>query len=839
MPRLRQGLRRWLSVSLASAVGLSGLGLGAELLLSKPAKSAEDITVRLTGPLVFTLTLESLETFAETGEVTGNLRLLARFLNEQALAGLRPLLQFKFPLEARTVGNLSYSPLGRDVLGNVGMIFQSTPGENGFHAVRAAAINAAAKAGPEGWTILDVMREFPADSISVNVQGLQALQQELAIYLSYNRAAVEAIRTQAAAEAATQTGLDLAALPELSQPGPYAFTKTTITVTNPALRQTQRGLSVNYDFDVDVYLPEGTPGPAPVVIVSHGFGAVKEDFIFLNRHLASHGYVVVAPDHVGSDLEYRREFLGGRLNTLLSPIEFVNRPQEISFLLDELEQLVASSPDWAARLDLERIAAIGDSLGSSTVLALAGAEINRSRIVETCDRDVFSLNFALYLECRARFLPPQNFDLSDPRIKAIISAHNMGAALYGPESIANIDVPILMVTGSADITSPVVTEQFAPFIWLQAEPRYLVLLQRGTHFSSKPPGEGSGDVPSILMGEHREVGSAYYKGLTVAFLGAHLRGEEQYLPYLTAAYAKARSEGQPMVMDMITSLTAEQVNAAYPGTPPVALMPPPAVAPPPREESILTAIERTGELRIAMRRDAPPFGYVDNSGWTGYCPALAVALRDYLREEIQADIAIELVELPSSLVDRFDLVRDGQVYLECGPNSIQEDIEGIEFSRLIFATGSRFLTTVTQAPTINPALSLEGLNLGVLANSTNEVFLQERYPAANITRFDGPSGRADAIQAVNNGQLDAFLGDDILTRSAINQLGLPQQTLTLVPELPLTCEYYSLALPSNDPAWVDTVNAFLRAQAGEDTWSTWLGDLAPDYLDTLTYCLNR
>ncbi|NJL48840.1 MAG: transporter substrate-binding domain-containing protein [Leptolyngbyaceae cyanobacterium SM2_5_2] len=324
------------------------------------------------------------------------------------------------------------------------------------------------------------------------------------------------------------------------------------------------------------------------------------------------------------------------------------------------------------------------------------------------------------------------------------------------------------------------------------------------------------------------------------FLRAHLQGQEQYLPYLSAAYAEAISQAQPMVMDIITSLTGAQVNAAYHGPPPVALVPSPAVPPPPREESILSAIERTGELRIAMRRDAPPFGYVDsNTGWAGYCPNLALALRDYLREEIQAEVAIELVELPSSLADRFDLVRDGQVYLECGPNSIQEGIEGIEFSNLIFATGSRFLTTTAKAPTVNPALALDGLAIGVLANSTNETFLQERYPAAAITRFDGPTGRADAIQSVNNGQIDAFLGDDILTLAEMDRLNLTQPPLTLVPEIPLTCEYYSLALPNNDPAWVATVNTFLRAKAGEDTWSTWLGEFAPDSINTLAYCLNR
>jgi ABC-type amino acid transport substrate-binding protein len=472
------------------------------------------------------------------------------------------------------------------------------------------------------------------------------------------------------------------------------------------------------------------------------------------------------------------------------------------------------------------------------VMALAGANLNRARIVEACDRTTFTLSFPLYLQCRARFLPPKDFDLSDPRIKAVVAAHNMGAALYGPEGVSQIEIPILMVSGSVDVTSPVVTEQFAPFIWLNAEPRYLALLQQGTHFSSKPPGEGAGDVPKILMGEHRDVGSRYYKGLTVAFLGAHLQDDAQYQPYLTAAYAKAISTGQPMVMDIITSLTAEQVNAAYAGTPPVAIVPPPATPVPPREESILAAIERTGELRVAMRRDAPPFGYVDATGWTGYCPALAVALRDYVRQETGGTIAVELVELPSTLSDRYDLVRNGQVYLECGPNTVRDDIDGIEFSSLIFATGSRFLTTRSQPPKLNPALPLTGVRVGVLANTTNELVLRERFPEATVTRYDGPTGRTDAVQAVVNGEIDAFLGDDVLTFAEVIRSGLPIEELTQVPELPLTCEYYSLALPNNDPEWVATVNAFLDDQVSETTWDAWLGSFAPYALNTLNHCLN-
>ena len=109
---------------------------------------------------------------------------------------------------------------------------------------------------------------------------------------------------------------------------------------------------------------------------------------------------------------------------------------------------------------------------------------------------------------------------------------------------------------------------------MEQTPRYMALLQAGTHFSSKPAGEGAGDVPSILMGEHRDVGSVYYKTLATAFLGAHLRQDEGFLPYLSAAYGDAMSDGNPMTLDIITALTAEQVESAFAGRPPFAVIPP-------------------------------------------------------------------------------------------------------------------------------------------------------------------------------------------------------------------------------------------------------------------------
>jgi pimeloyl-ACP methyl ester carboxylesterase len=49
----------------------------------------------------------------------------------------------------------------------------------------------------------------------------------------------------------------------------------------------------------EAFLPEGVAHPLPFVVFSHGFGGHRRQSTFLLRHLASHGYAVVAPDHLG------------------------------------------------------------------------------------------------------------------------------------------------------------------------------------------------------------------------------------------------------------------------------------------------------------------------------------------------------------------------------------------------------------------------------------------------------------------------------------------------------------------------------------------------------------
>lgn len=286
--KFTKGLSRFI-FSLTSISLMATAGAVFEGFTAAPSLSAEAIRFYVDGPLMVSLSLESLEIFAETGEITGDLKLFALFLDDQMMAQLRQGLQRRLPLDVVQTYKLSYSPLGRDAIAQVGKLVKYTPNRNGFYGLRAALIGAAANSDEEGWTILDAIAQFPTKNIEVNVQNLFEIRKFLGVYIDYNRAAVDAIIAKAQTEAASQTDIDLTNLSDLSQRGGYDFKEQTLTVTNPALRQTNTGLSVNYDFPVNVYIPQGLSETAPVVIMSHGFGAVKENFVFIAEHLASHG----------------------------------------------------------------------------------------------------------------------------------------------------------------------------------------------------------------------------------------------------------------------------------------------------------------------------------------------------------------------------------------------------------------------------------------------------------------------------------------------------------------------------------------------------------------------
>ncbi|MDJ0658071.1 MAG: alpha/beta hydrolase [Crocosphaera sp.] len=136
-------------------------------LIPRPALSAETLYF-IYGPLKFPLSVESLEIYAEEGRITKEFAFFASQFDEKTLTELRKTLQKKHSIDGVRFSRLLRTPLMEDLLKSMGDIFSTHPNRNGFYAIRGALISAAINQNDEGWTAIDVMKEFPTEGISIN-----------------------------------------------------------------------------------------------------------------------------------------------------------------------------------------------------------------------------------------------------------------------------------------------------------------------------------------------------------------------------------------------------------------------------------------------------------------------------------------------------------------------------------------------------------------------------------------------------------------------------------------------------------------------------------------------
>ncbi|HEY9684403.1 MAG TPA: alpha/beta fold hydrolase [Oculatellaceae cyanobacterium] len=125
-------------------------------------------------------------------------------------------------------------------------------------------------------------------------------------------------------------------------------------------------------LDCAVWAPSDTRQAVPLIVFSHGFHGSNMQSAFLMRALANAGYIVVAPNH------HDAATIGGWLSkpqtsfakaAQWSDQTYVDRKKDIVDLLTSLQQDQA----WTKRIDWNKIALAGHSLGGYTVLGLSGA----------------------------------------------------------------------------------------------------------------------------------------------------------------------------------------------------------------------------------------------------------------------------------------------------------------------------------------------------------------------------------------------------------------------------------------------------------------------------------
>jgi predicted dienelactone hydrolase len=256
-------------------------------------------------------------------------------------------------------------------------------------------------------------------------------------------------------------------------------------------------------------------------LISRGLGSGRAAFKYFAEHLASHGFVVAVPEHPGSSDRQISALLDGKADDVSNPKEFLDRPLDVSYLLDELSRLNQTDERFKGRLNLNQVGVMGQSFGGYTALALVGAKINFENLQKVCDKSFSqSLNLSLWLQCQAQQLPKKDYDLKDARIKAAIAVNPAVSGVFGSEGFKSIQAPVMMISGTADSITPPLAEQIEPFTWLPNIAKHLILIDGATHFSTideLQPTERAFVTPKELIGRTPEVARIYMRTLGLSF----------------------------------------------------------------------------------------------------------------------------------------------------------------------------------------------------------------------------------------------------------------------------------------------------------------------------------
>ena len=184
------------------------------------------------------------------------------------------------------------------------------------------------------------------------------------------------------------------------------------------------------------------PGRFPLLVFSHGSAGSRVQFASVNEVLASHGFVVAAPDHPGDTMAEHAQGRQGDLIELAG-----HRQLDVSAVITALTE---GHDPLARSVRADRVGVLGFSFGGLTAVSATVG------------------------------LPHAP---ADRRVKAVVAVAPATEVLPA-ELLAQVQVPVLLIGGTHDPVTPLGRNAARAFDQLtRARPRVLVTVAGATHNS--------------------------------------------------------------------------------------------------------------------------------------------------------------------------------------------------------------------------------------------------------------------------------------------------------------------------------------------------------------------
>ncbi|MEH1906025.1 MAG: alpha/beta hydrolase [Nostoc sp.] len=494
------------------------------------AIAADTVVVRL-GLFTESISLAELQNAAKTGEFSGSLQAYTKGLSEEQRRFLLGALGMNVPINVVTVNKLVNTQIGTSILNDFATAL-ARKDKAGVQALRAGLV--LGSTAPQGLSILSFIAAYPSKRLEID------LPQAFIVAGSLNTAFWRTQQFMLAITPRIDPKTPQIAFPfDPSQPG-----SAQVQILKLSLNDQKRDRQI----PVDIYWSTAATLDKPLIVLSHGFASVRTDLRYLAEHLASHGYIVAALEHPGSNQTNTNSALQGKTR-VMKPHEFLDRPQDISFVLDELEKLnqTANHP-LQGKLATTNAMVIGHSFGGGTALEIAGAELQLERLKQRCKKNLTSFSEGEVMQCIAQELPENSYQLRDSRIKQAIALNPTTSLMFGETGLTKVQIPTLVLASSADKTTPALTEQIVGFEKIPSQ-KWLVGIVGGTHLSVKDPSTtldqaGQPNTPisgGEVVGEQAADIRKYIKAIALAFAAQMTPEAKNYAIFLTSDYAQLAS----------------------------------------------------------------------------------------------------------------------------------------------------------------------------------------------------------------------------------------------------------------------------------------------------------
>ena len=329
-----------------------------------------------------------------------------------------------------------------------------------------------------------------------------------------------------------------------------------LTMWYPALNDTGREIEMKYAYTMKMGDPFGavtfatfaghvidnapydlTAGPYPLIILSPGFSIGATTYGWLAEHLASYGFVVIAPEH--------QEHLDAELDNLWQAT--ITRPQDISTVLAYVDEQVATGGTLTGLIDAETVAVMGHSYGGYTALAAGGAQIDSESFETECETayqtdgpiawlcDQTLPHMAEMAALAGLVSVPEGLwqqTWADSRIDAIVPMAG-DALFFGEDGLAEITVPVMAIGGTRDNDSPYMWGTHPTYEFSSSSAKVRVALVDAEHMIFTGPCEATPLLLRLISDEFcsdpgwdRNYAHNLINHFTTAFLLDTLKGDQ-------------------------------------------------------------------------------------------------------------------------------------------------------------------------------------------------------------------------------------------------------------------------------------------------------------------------